>query len=200
MGIPRNNSVVELSKFRFDPYDQSYTRVQLPVHDASAAALPEGTLHTLLNGSTCFVPYPSEQFTKDKTPMPRNLVRLFVGQVPYDVSDMQLDWMAYVFCNQATIYSVERIVKRDKQTGRRLPGGCLHMYCTPEDAEALIAGLSKRLLIDDTGVWYARDEYEQDALDDYCAQLRSGTLPKFQERPYDSVVVEPAHSTYVPRK
>jgi len=200
MGIPRCFANVELSKFRFDPYARDYAKATLPLDAAHWEALPEGTLHGMLNGHVCFVPYPTEGVAVDKVEVPKHmLVRLFVGQVPYEVSDMQLDWLADVFCNHATIYHVERIVKKDKNTGRRLPGGCLHVYCTADEAEALIAGLNKRLLIDDTGVWYARDLYEQDTLDEYVHSLRSGAVPKFQERPYDTVVVEPARSTYVPR-
>jgi len=209
MGIPRCIASAELSKFRFNPYNRDETCayevrynsciIATPLQAAWKVDLPDGTLHVQLNGKVAFIPYPASSVAIEKEELPKNMLeRLFVGQVPYEVSDMQLDWIAQVFCD-ARINRIERIVKRDKSTGKRLPGGCCHVYCTAEDADALINGLNKRLLIDDTGVWYARTDDEYDQLEEYVKELHSGSVSKYKERPYETVVVEPAKSTYVPR-
>lgn len=168
---------------------------------AHNARLPRGTLHRSMKNKVTFVPYPEEPFHKPEPLVPReSMVRLFLGQLPYQVTDMQLDWLCYTFGRGTAVYFPERITKHDERRGTKLPTGCIHAYCESEIAADLMAGLHKRLLIDDTGVWYAQTAEEQEVLDRYTQAMKKDRSLRFHNRPYDTVVTQHATSRYMPHK
>jgi hypothetical protein len=146
-----------------------------------------------------FISYPTEKFV---APPPvvtkKEMARVFIGQLPYQVTDMQLDWLCYTFGHGGGVYFPERIMKRDDQRGGKVPTGCIHAYCDPEILADLENGMHKRILIDDTGVWFAQTEQEAAALNEYCGMLKVDRRLRFPHRPYDTVVVQFATSSYVP--
>lgn len=201
MGSPAAmvNAGVTIRKVVHNPYSVSDCMTMVPPSPFIQNSVPEGTIHQLLVGKTRFVPYPTESFDAAEPFGPKGeMTRLFWGQVPYHVSDMQLSWIAYTFGFGANVHHTERIMKKDPSTGRRMPRGCVHTYCAPEDFQALRQSVHKRVLIDDTGVWYAATDIELAALNHYIALMKTGDLPRPVDRPYDSVVIEQASSTYVP--
>jgi hypothetical protein len=172
---------------------------EAPPTYAPTYGLPEGTLHLELWGRVPFVPYPSTEFVAPPPPMPKSdMVRVFLGQLPYQVTDMQLQWLCYMFGNGGAVYFPERIMKRDEKKDMRLPTGCIHAYCDPAILEALALGMHKKILVDDTGVWVAQDDFQQQELRDYSAFLKADPRRRVPNRPYDTVVVQTATSTYHP--
>jgi len=167
--------------------------------------LPPGTLHAGLAGRVGFVAYPTESFAVPADavvppacgPRGRGLVRVFFGQLPYAVTDMQLAWLCYTFGGGCVVVDAERITKRHPEHGgKALPTGCLHAYATAAAVATLHARMHKALLIDDSGVWFARDAAERAALRAYCDELKRDRTRRFANRPYDAVSVERATSTY----
>ena len=178
--------------------------------------LPEGTLHgAALHGKVAFVPHPTETFTLPadtvvpQTTDKRFLVRVFFGQLPYAVTQMQLDWLCYTFGGKCAVVGAEKITKQQpawpKRHGagpaagnnkKQMPTGCLHAYASPEAVDALAAGMHKTLLIDDTGVWHATDAAEKAALKAYCDSMKMDKWRRPVSRPYDGVSVERATSSY----
>jgi hypothetical protein len=195
----RNNPCFRAPAFRFDPYS-----TECPVvvqQDAIRCPFPAGTIHLKkLANRVSFVPYPTTSFNRVVEPtMPKAaMCRVFIGQLPYQVTDMQLNWLCYTFGNGAAVHFPERIMKRDETTGNKLPTGCVHAYCDPAFYEELAVGMHKRILIDDTGVWYARDAEETKVLNEYCTFLKTHKRKRAASMPYDTVVVQFATSTYVP--
>jgi hypothetical protein len=185
-----------------DPYSAQhpYRLVAAAVPSPSRAAVcPGGTLHAAsLAGRVEFVEYPQ---LAPVPPSPCGVARpemrrLFVGQLPYKVTDEQLDWVCASF-GGARVHFAERIT-RDVR-GRRQLTGCVHVYVPcDEDAARLVVGLHKRLLVDNTGVWYARTAAQAAALGAYTAGLKADRALRPAGMPYDSVVVQPATSTYDP--
>ena len=188
------------------------TRARTYTHNPYApvvmpAPVPPGTLHACaLFGTVPFVPYPTKEFVQaENAAMMRGgadegeleLVRVFVGQLPYFVTDMQLAWLCHTFGGGTAVVFPERIMKR-QACGERLPTGCIHAFCTAAAAEALVEGMHKHLLIDDTGVWVARGKAEQAVLEAYVAAMKRDRTLRVPHRPYDSVVVQLATSTFVP--
>jgi len=170
--------------------------------------LPTGTLHAQrLGGKLTFEPYPEAEFFAEPPRLPKaQMARMFIGQLPYNVTDMQLNWLVDTFSG-ATVHFAERIMKRQDakinrthgvDAGAKLPTGCLHVYCDPNVVECLKTMMHKRILIDDTGVWYAQSEEEQRFLQAYCMELKADKKKRPFNRPYDTVVVTEAESTYRP--
>ena len=197
--------------FRYDPYQTEDAIVM----QEEVFALPADTIHTQLANSVSYMPYPDEEFfAPPPTLRKEQMVRLFIGQLPYHVTDMQLQWLCSTFGNGVTVYFPERIVKHSdtnttssssssskgsKSSGGKVPTGCIHAYCRPEQAEALMDGLHKRLLIDDTGVWYAQNDTELEAVCAHTAVMKKERSKRPHNRPYDTVVCQLATSTYVPK-
>lgn len=165
-----------------------------------ATSFPEGTRHPSLWGKVSFVPFPAESFVQPVEALPpagAPLVRVFLGQLPYFVTDMELAWMAYYLGGGNAVMWPERIMKR-QSGGERLPTGCIHGYATPEAIATMAARMHKRMLVDDTGVWHAQDEEELVALSAYVASMKSDKTKRVPGRPYDTVVVQEATSNFVP--
>jgi len=186
------------SSYRHDPYNNTGKVFFYGDDDSETTAMPSGTRHPALWGRVSFVPYPTTEF---RAPSPlaedAELVRVFIGQLPYFVTDMQLSWLCHTFgAGNAVVYP-ERIMKK-QPNGERLPTGCIHAYATPEAVEAMALGMHKRMLVDDTGVWHAQTHDEFDVLKAYIATMKQDKKRRVPNRPYDSVVVQLAVSTFVP--
>jgi len=197
------------SSYRHDPYRGKvfyFDDDDLVMNEAAMTprsgptSPPEGTRHPSLWGCVSFVPYPTVEFVAPRVPAAseHDLVRVFIGQLPYFVTDMQLAWLCHTFGGSNAVMYPERIMKR-QANGDRLPTGCIHAYATPEAVEALAAGMHKRMLVDDTGVWHARSQAEFETLADYTSYLKGHRGARAPNRPYDTMVVQMATSTYIPR-
>jgi len=127
-------------------------------------------------------------------------VKCFFGQLPYGVTEMQLEWLCYTFGGGCTVVGLERIMKNHVVGGQRkqLPTGCVHAYATGPAVETLARLMHKALLIDDTGVWHATTAAERATLREYADELKRDRTKRFASRPYDAVSVERATSTYRP--
>lgn len=211
-------------RFRHSPYDLRTSRhwygAQGTTDEASVArsntprsayaATPEaspvgvdapiGTRHLALWGRVAFVPYPTEEFVAPAAPkVPAgDLVRVFIGQLPYFVTDMQLAWMCWTLGGNHVVVYPERIMKR-QPSGERLPTGCVHAYTTDAAVCDMATRMHKRMLVDDTGIWHAQDETELRCLSAYVADMKMSKDRRVPGRPYDTVVIQLATSTFVPR-
>ena len=167
---------------------------------AGEATLPPGTLHAELFGLVSFLPYPATSFVPPPDtiyPSQENgavLKRIFLGQLPYFITEMQLSWLLYTFGGRHAVTSPERITKRNPKTGVRQVTGCIHAFASAEGLSAMARLCHKKLLIDDTGVWFCRNEEEKAVLTDYCLAMKRDIKLRPWERPYDSVVVQEATS------
>lgn len=193
-----------LSVFRHDPYNADTAICVMKEAPLAAPALPPQTLYTqLADLGVDFMPYPTEEFYCAPATLPREeMARVFIGQLPYGVTDMQLQWLCYTFGHGTVVYFPERIMKKDPMNpSNRVSTGCVHAYCHPDDVEALMAGMHKKILIDDTGVWFvnANDTDQLNALTGFTTEMKNDKTKRPINRPYDTVVVQMATSTYVPR-
>lgn len=187
-----------------NPYsvDSSKLAVEMPMY--AAAAFPQahvpGILHTSLCGIVNFIPYPTETYPVHQTTTPReHLTRVFVGQLPYRVTEMQLSWLCDTIAPGAHLFGMETIIKKTGIKGKRLPTGCVHAFAHPEDVDYLIQALSFRVLFDDVGIWFAADDQQVEALQEYCATMKHNEGLRFRDRPYQPVVVQFAVSHNGPR-
>ncbi len=162
---------------------------------SGALAVPaevfEATLHKPLAGYVSFVPYPKTavQFAPEAPAVPDELYqRIFIGQLPYGVTEMQLQWMAQLFGGGVVLRAPEVIIKGGKKTG------CVHALVRDAQLKQLVAGMHKRLLVDDTGVWVGRSADEIQILTQYVGELKSDPKKRYPDRPYDTVVVQNATS------
>lgn len=183
--------------YRYDPYQMESAIVM----EEETFALPTDTLHIELANKVSFMPYPEEEFYCAPADLPKDTMsRLFIGQLPYGVTDMQLQWLCSTFGDGVRVHHIERIVKHDTaKTGTKVPTGCIHAYCHPDSAEKLMDAMHKKILIDDTGVWYAQTDSELAALHEYCSTMKRDRSKRPHNRPYDTVVAQLATSTYVPK-
>lgn len=185
--------------YTYDPYNTNDS-VMVKTTRSHSDTLPDGTLHMELQSRVSFMPYPNHEFHSVPTTATKDqMVRLFIGQLPYQVTDMQLEWLCYTFGQGANVHFPERIVKKDKMNPHiKIPTGCVHVYVEPQHVDGLMNAMHKRVLIDDTGVWYAQTSSELVDLESYTTKLKTEKKKRFQFRPYDSVVVQHATSTFVP--
>lgn len=174
--------------------------------DAPCSTLPFGTLHGHgLEGRVSFIPYPTEEFVNPNkevhhVPSEGHMSRVFLGQLPYQVTDMQLDWLCFTFGNGGAVHFPERITKHDPMRGCKVPTGCIHAYADNDNVTQMLNQMHKRILVDDTGVWFAGDANEQSTLNDYCMMMKNDRTKRYQNRPYDTVVAQFATSSFVRRR
>lgn len=189
--------------YRNDPYAIRgpgrvfYYEEDLDTRAATPTGPPAGTLHGHLWGRVTFVEYPAEEFHAPAPAEDEEMVRVFIGQLPYFVTDMQLRWLCYHFGGFNTVHFPERIMKR-QPNGERLPTGCIHAYAPAHAVAEMASGMHKRMLVDDTGVWHAQTQEEFAVLTEYIAAMKADKSLRAPNRPYDSVVVQVATSTFVP--
>ena len=205
---PEAASNIPMPTFRHDPYgDSPSAKVYLSGSNSprdsctqdEATPLP-GTLHQELWGLVSFLPYPKTSFVLPPDtihPSPENgdqMKRIFFGQLPYYITEMQLSWLMYTFGGRHAVFSPERIIKRNPRTGVRQVTGCIHAFASAQGLATMASLCHKKLLIDDTGVWYCQNEEEKAVLADYCLAMKQDIRLRPWERPYDSVVVQEATS------
>lgn len=214
MGIRRASSTQvppehrhPLACYRYNPYSSTEARVaviaaaQTSARDFAATATPPpAMLHAALMGKVAFYPFPEEAFPVPAAPAPKELLaRVFFGQLPYAVTEMELAWMLHTVAAGAQAFHHERIVKKSvRDATKKMPTGCLHSYCDPREVEALIEAVDKRVLFDDSGVWWAEDAAQRAAMEGYCLAMKENPALRPADRPYQPVVVQPATSTYIP--
>jgi hypothetical protein len=161
--------------------------------------LPKGTLHKMLNGHVTFAPYPKSEFSVPELTGEDTqyfTVKMFIGQLPLNVTGMQLAWICHMLGGR--VASPQRIMKT--VDGQRQPTGGVHVFCDEQTYDILHQNMHKRILVDDTGIWFAADWKEKAALDSYVEHMHTHRSMRHAGRPHDSVVVQRAVSTYVPRR
>jgi hypothetical protein len=187
--------------YRHTPYDDERSTFvtfnsEQPSDTPPAGA---GTLHRQLQGYVHFIPYPSESFAV-VPPTDYELYfmtsKVFLGQLPLQVTEMQLVWICALFGVRVAL--PQRITRT--VDGEKRPTGGVHVYCAPQDFALLQQNLHKRLLFDDSGLWFAASEEQKHALDSYVDFLHHNKKLRKPGRPYGSVVVQAAQSTFVPRR
>jgi len=124
-------------------------------------------------------------------------IRAFIGQLPYHVTEQQLVWICAAFGGR--VWGPQRIMKSNER-GERLPTGGVHVQCDPVSFTLLQQSMHKRVLIDDTGVWFASTLREKVVLDSYVRTLHHRRSLRVPGRPYDTVVLQQAESSYVPHR
>jgi len=222
--MPRKASPpAEGAAYTYNPYDTQNCRYEVPsqyntpaAYDAYgnyAAAAPAdeypaadqqedpardtAVLHPQLQGYVTFIPYPSDSHPVPEQDMPREqLTRVFLGQLPYRVTHMQLAWLCDTIAPGTALFGIETIMKKTGMKGKRLPTGCIHALTRPEHVDYLIACLSHRVLFDDCGIWFAQNADEQAQLQSYCDMMKHNEHMRFRDRPYQPVVVQMATSNY----
>lgn len=167
----------------------------------AAIELPASTLHRALDGCVTYVQDP-QWFEMPVAPMPKSdMARLFLGQLPYFVTPMQVAWMVLELA-RLPVFETECIKRwganHSQPALAQQPKGCVHTYCLPQHRDAIIAALHRRVLVDDGGVWFAEDAAQKEALEAYCAQMKQDKSLRFRDRPYQPLVVQDAVSTFVP--
>lgn len=75
----------------------------------------------------------------------------------------------------------------------------MHVSCAKTAVDRLIGSLNKRVLIDDNGVWVAEGDDELQELQRYCTVLKEDKSKRPSHRPYDTIVVQRATSSFIPR-
>jgi hypothetical protein len=179
--------------FRHDPYSLSGHAV-VGLGPLVLSNDFEHNLHCALESKVNFRPYPSVPFYRNVAPH-ANLHRLFVGQLPHDITAMQLEWIVHEVTN-CPIFDSECIVKWPD----RMPKGCVHTYCFPEHRDRIVRALHRRVLIDECGIWYAENDAESEELQRYCMEMKRDKTKRFPNRPNQPMVVEDSKSTFVPRR
>jgi hypothetical protein len=165
---------------------------------ASAPELPRGTLHPMLRGHVCFVPFEADEGLGAATGAApeQATTRVFIGQLPFDVSAARIQWMCQAVAGCA-VASPQRIVRT--VCGVRQPTGGVHVFCDEQQLAVLQQNLHKRVLVDDTGLWFAATAAQKICLDSYVAYLHANRDARRAGRPYDSVVVQRATSSFAGR-
>ena len=128
------------------------------------------------------------------------LVRVFLGQLPYNLSAAMVNWLCYTFGGRHTLVHIDPITKRQNTNGARLPTGCAHAFGSPKGVAALVTRIHRKVLVDTTGVWHARNATELAALRGYVEMLQRHPELRASNRPYDLVAVQLSTSTYHSRK
>jgi len=154
--------------------------------------------HPALRQHVSFYAYPEDDAQGTMEYIPKEaLCRLFVGQLPYHISDAEINFAIRNATDGAvsSLHYIERIIHWKK--GRQ-PTGCIHAYCHPCEYEMLQNMVHQRVLFDDAGFWFATDAVQQDELLGYCQFLSENKDQRPAQRPYQLMTVDLAKSTYQP--
>lgn len=216
MAISPSSTCVTPRSYQFDPYNAVDGKKFISLSNSSAdwgnssaastlspstseACFPARVplLHEPLVGVVDFVLFPADG--RDAPRLPEHyskagMVRLFIGQLPFAVTDAQLDFAIATVAGGHRAYCFERIVNWKKG---RTPTGCVHAYCVAEDVDFVLAA-NLCVLFDEHGVWCARTADQASALREYsrslAAQKGQRTATNMPNQP---MTVEKAKSTYV---
>lgn len=125
-----------------------------------------------------------------------NLKRLFLGQLPYDVTSAMVTEICLAVTGCAVVNS-EVISKKDPTTGVYATTGCCHAYCAPEDADTVLTALHKRILVDVGGIWVCQSAEQTITLKKYVSQIRRTSCPlRFPGLPCAPSTAQVATSQY----
>jgi len=204
-----------MTVFRYNPYDVVFAKVfiggatcadeamchavndeAIPAFVEEVCSTPTMVMHNGLCGQLAYFAYPTHGHFEEPMPAAKGeMTRLFVGQVPVNVTKQQVEWIVELLSG-CRVFGTEII---RKWTGDRQPKGCVHTYCFESDAERIIEVLHQRVLIDDCGIWFAEDRKQKNSLKQYCTKLKRDKSLRVVDRPHQPMVVEIADSTFVPR-
>jgi len=194
--------------YRYNPYMKSGS-CKLYVDDLSTSSRGPSSGTTTPRPCDSQRPAPFYTFL-DATPPPSpvlkpvpeksDMKRIFLGQLPFCVTDDQLNYAIGIATCGLMLHHVERIVNWKKG---RSPTGCVHAYCRHEDVDTILSA-HLRIRFDEEGVWFARNEAEAEALKKYVPAVASpvaidasnSVVPSAM--PSGLVTIEVARSTYVP--
>lgn len=152
--------------------------------------------HEPLLGAVMFTAFP--EFLED-IPIPEppcgkhQMVRLFIGQLPFAVTDAQIDFAVATATGGCHVYYVERIVNWKKG---RTPTGCIHAHCLEIDF-LRITRVNQQVLFDSDGVWVPSNSQQLAIMGDYIRNVAAEKKGKRCNVPHQAVTVERANSTYV---
>jgi hypothetical protein len=147
-------------------------------------------VHHQLRGEVDYHPFPADQMGQtDPAPPREHLVRLFVGQLPYNLSDDAFAYAIKFTTGGSKVYHIERILKRGR------PGGCLYTYCAREDVDAIL-NVSHRILFDDSGFWAPSTDAQAASLQQHVSMLAHNELLRPVVVPWQTMTVEISRSHF----
>ena len=111
---------------------------------------------------------------------------VFMGHMKFEPTAAEVRWII----RKLTGVTAVKAEPRSK--------GCFLVQVANEHDERIVRTLHRRLLMDRTGFWYARDANEQQDLSDYIEHVVNPGPKKRLRLPKDCVTVETPHSTPVP--
>jgi hypothetical protein len=120
-------------------------------------------------------------------PPKEHLVRMFVGQIPYNLSDSAFLFSIGFMTGGRKMYHFERILKRGR------PAGCLYAFCAPEDVDAILSS-SHRILFDDGGFWAPGNEKQAARLRRHLNILSQNEQMRPVVIPWQTMTVEVSRS------
>ena len=161
---------------------------------AAGAGTPQVMHHSHLRGIVDFHPFPAEPVggpLPHQQPARESLVRLFVGQLPYTLSEASFVYAVMYVTNGCHVYHIERILKKGR------PAGCLHTYCLPSEVDAVLQA-SHRILFDDGGFWVPSSDSQLEALREYIEEMSRNEVLRPVCMPFQTMTVEISRSNFVP--
>lgn len=125
------------------------------------------------------------------------MCRLFIGQLPFAVTDAQITAAVFYATGGCMIYHIERIVHWKVS---RHNTGCIHAYCFPHEAPQILS-VDQSLLFDQIGFWAAFSAEEKMCLKEHVQRVAQNPLlyPKVKGFSAQPMTVELAKSDYFPR-
>jgi hypothetical protein len=192
----RNDPYDTLKPFHIETFEMERT-ISSNYAEVAKTILPPGTLRVGLLGKVPFIPFPAHVMDRSRirdaapplSQRPESLVQLFVGQLPFKVTDAMICWVCEEFAESEVLF-IERITQENSRKG------CMQIYVDDSDADFIITAVNKRMILDTTGVWHAQNAEQQVAIEQHCQDERN----RFKGHPFRPVVVERATSTYVRRR
>jgi len=116
---------------------------------------------------------------------------VFIGQLPYKISDAKVNWMVRVFGGATRVYAVDGIWKPNSHTGEMQHKGCAHVLVPRDEVMRVVENLHHRLLVNHDTTMYGKPHVVEN-----CA---SKMFPTSARVPSNPVVCE-SSSRNVARK
>jgi len=138
-----------------------------------------------------FFPYTSAPYKVMSRAMLSDCVRLFSGQLPYNMLAEAVAGMM----NHLTGRSVVHVEKIVRWKDNKKSCGCFHIYVRREDVDAFL-GVDQVALCEETGYWLAETEDQKEFLAKHCNYLKMHREARQPLMPYSLVTVQPASSDY----
>lgn len=162
-------------------------------HGAPRVEYPSvSVLRTDLIGHCPFVAYPAHTYGNSTLrpsapyPRPAGVVQLFLGQVPFRITDGQLLFLFETLAG-VNIQFIERVVQGESRKG------CIQLFADETSIEAAQRAIHKRVLFDEFGFWFATNWDELNILQAHCQ------VPEWcrhRGMPFNCAVLEQSTSTY----